>query len=721
MSRHDEQLFEEATRAFQRGDLALAERRLRALLRAFPDHPDVLHLQGVVLLAAKRPAEAVAPLRRAARAAESARPDVLAGILVALGSAERRAGEPMRAAETLERAVRLSPGDADIHFNLGNVFWDLGRTQDAAARFRTAAELSPRDAAIRFGLGEALARQGDGEGAEAAYAAVLDLDPTHAKALSALGALQLERHDITSARDSLNRALALAPDLAEAHVNLGLLRVQEGDADAAVAATMRAVRLKPSLAPAHSNLIQQMHYSARHGAAEILEEARRWNARHAAPLTSRAHANRDQVESPPTPPLSRKGGGGFLLKSPLPSREGVGGGGVPQDAWGDVHANLRDPERRLKVGYVGGDFRAHPVGYFSLSLFAHHDAAAVETFVYMTDPRPDALSEKIRAHVHHWRDAAGMGDPELAETIRADGIDILVDMAGHTAHNRLLAFAERPAPLQATGGGLGGTTGLATMDYILADRFEIPPGFERFHSEAVVRLPDGYVCYAPPDYAPEVASLPAREQGFVTFGCFNSAAKVTAEAIALWARVLAALPGAKLLLKNFTLGDPECRARFIRLLAEAGVSEDRLILEGPSPHAGLLAAYGRVDIALDPIPYSGGLTTLESLWMGVPVVALPGETFAARHSASHLANAGLPELVAASADDYVAIALGLASDLDALAGLRASLRPKIAASPVCDGAAYARGLEAAFRAMWRRWCQGEKPAALDIRQPRRQA
>jgi predicted O-linked N-acetylglucosamine transferase (SPINDLY family) len=670
--------FAEAEAAYRKGNLALAERRLAKLERAFPDHAGVLHLLGIVVLAAGRPRDAIEPLRRAARAAEAAgRNDMLAPVLNALGSAERRSGEPANAAQTLERAVRLAPGDADALFNLGNALWDLNRFADAARHYRQAAELAPDDARVRYALGEALARAGDGEAALAAYEAAVRLDPGHAKAHAAMGAFLLDRNDFARARAALARALELDPDLAETHANLGVLRVAGGDAEGAIAASARAHRLKPGLASAHSNLVQQMSYSARHSAAEILAEARRWNDVHTRPLAAEARP----------------------------------------------FANSRDPERRLKIGYVGGDFRAHPVGYFSLALFAHHDARAFETFIYMTSPRADAFSDRIRASVAQWRDVWHLGDADLAAMARADGIDILVDMAGHTAMNRLLALAARAAPVQAVGGGLMGTTGVDAVDYILADRFEIPPGFEKFYSEAVVRLPHDYICYAPPGLsmsgapsrdAPPVADLPASTGGYATFGCFNAAAKVTPEAVALWARVLAAVPGARLLLKGFAYADAEARARFLRLFAEAGVGESRLTLEGPSPHAELLAAYGRVDIALDPIPYSGGLTTLESLWMGVPVVTLPGETFASRHSASHLSNVGLPELIARDADDYVAIASRLASDRDRLAALRAALRARLAASPVCDGARYARGLEAAFREMWRRRCAGEKPSPFDI-------
>ena len=662
-----EHLFGKAVALHRGGSHAEAEKRLNRLRAAFPDHPDVCHLLGVVRLALNRPKDALAPLQAARTLAERDRPDILPAVLAALGSALRRAGRLDEAVAELLSAVSLSPENADVRFNLGNALAGTRRLPEAIAAFTAARRLAPNDADIAFALGETLAQGDDTDGAWAAYQAALALDPDHAPALATLGGLCLARQDFSAARTALDRSIALDPGLAVAHVNRGLLFVLLGDADRAILATSRALDLKPALPIGQSNLIYQMHNSARRSAAEILAQARNWNAVHAAPLAARV----------------------------------------------EPHVNSRDPDKPLKVGYVGGDFRSHPVGWFTLALFAHHDPARVEPFVYMTTSRIDGLSDKLRAAIRHWRNAAGMDDAALARAIRADGIDILVDVAGHTAENRLLAFAEKPAPVQAVGVGLVGTTGMEAIDYVIADRFEIPPGFERFYSEAVVRLPGDYICYAPPD-APGVTPPPARAQGHATFGCFNNLSKATPEAVALWSRVLKAVPDSRMFLKTFAFADAPTRARYLGLFAEQGIGAERLILEGPSPHAELLAAYGRVDVTLDPLPYTGGLTTLESLWMGVPVVTLPGETFAARHSTSHLYNAGLPELVARDADEYVAIAARLAGDPGALAALRAGLRGRLAASPICDGAAYARGLEAAYRTMWRRWVAGEKPGHFDV-------
>jgi predicted O-linked N-acetylglucosamine transferase (SPINDLY family) len=299
-------------------------------------------------------------------------------------------------------------------------------------------------------------------------------------------------------------------------------------------------------------------------------------------------------------------------------------------------------------------------------------------------------------------DAAALDDAALAARVRAEDIDILVDLAGHTAGNRLLAFARKPAPVQLTWAGYVGTTGLAAIDWLIADRFHVPPELEPDHVERVLRLPDGYVSYSPPAYAPPVAPLPDE----IVFAAFHNPAKIGARAIALWARVLAAVPGSRLLLKYKTMDSAANRARLAAGFAAHGIAAERLVVEGASPHDRLLARYRDCAIGLDSLPYSGGLTTLEALWMGVPVVTLPGRIFASRHSLSHLCNAGLADLAAGDEAGYVAIARDLALDRARLAALRGTLRARLAASPLLDHARFARGFEAALRAAWRDWCAG---------------
>jgi predicted O-linked N-acetylglucosamine transferase (SPINDLY family) len=308
----------------------------------------------------------------------------------------------------------------------------------------------------------------------------------------------------------------------------------------------------------------------------------------------------------------------------------------------------------------------------------------------------------------------GLNHEQLAAQIRADRIDILFDLAGHTAGNRLLVFARKPAPIQVTWAGYVGTTGLAAMDYILADRYEIPPQSEMYYCERVLRMPDGYVCYDPPAYAPPVSPLPAQEKGYVTFAAFHNPAKITPQVVEVWAQVLNRLPRARLVLKYLGMDDPSVVGRLADLFAGQGIDKARLEFLGYSPHGEALAQYQRIDVALDTFPYNGGLTTCEAIWMGVPVVTCPGETFASRHSLSHLSNVGLTETIAGDLEEYVELAATLAGDLRRLAALRAGLRDRMASSPLCDGKRFAENFAEVLRGVWRHWCErGDRGGAED--------
>jgi predicted O-linked N-acetylglucosamine transferase (SPINDLY family) len=347
-------------------------------------------------------------------------------------------------------------------------------------------------------------------------------------------------------------------------------------------------------------------------------------------------------------------------------------------------ARPRGPDSPIRLGLVSPDLCRAPVGYFLIGLLKNLDRQEVTTIAYSDTPRFDDLSAEMKKHTSLWRDVRALADDRLVTAIRADGIDILIDFAGHTKGNRLNVFARRAAPVQASWAGYVGTTGLAAMDYLIADRFHVPEGWEKFYREKVVRLPDGYVCYEPPDYCPEVGPLPAERNGHLTFAGFHNVGKVGPLSIALWSRVLNALPDSRLVLKYKKLTDAAVAARIRETFRSHGIPDERVAIEGTSPHLAMYQRYNDCDIALDARPYSGGLTTLEALWMGVPVVTLPGRTFAGRHSLSHLSTVGLTECIAKDEDDFVRMVVGFVHDLPRLAELRRGLRARMAQSPLCD-------------------------------------
>ncbi|MGN6134436.1 MAG: O-linked N-acetylglucosamine transferase family protein, partial [Aureliella sp.] len=344
--------------------------------------------------------------------------------------------------------------------------------------------------------------------------------------------------------------------------------------------------------------------------------------------------------------------------------------------------------QRLRLGFVSADLGAHPVGYFTLNVLESLDRDRFAIHVYSDRVGRDAVAQRIEKRADQWLDSAAMSDKSLSQRIGEDRIDILFDLAGHTAQNRLLVFARRAAPIQITWAGYVGTTGVKNMDYLLADRFHLPPGQEKHYCERVLRMPHGYICYSPPADSPPVGPLPALTNGYVTFGAMCNPTKVNAAVLSAWGRVLQAVPGSRLLLCYKGWPDVTNRRRVVEALDAFGAGE-RVEFRQRSGPAEVMASYGEVDLALDTFPYSGGLTACEAIWMGVPTITLPGSTFAGRHSLSHLSNVGLVQCIASDLDDYVARAVEQASRLDELAELRKGLRNQMAASPLCDGARFA--------------------------------
>jgi predicted O-linked N-acetylglucosamine transferase (SPINDLY family) len=575
-----------------------------------------------------------------------------------LGIALKEQGKLDEAVACYRQALFLKLDYAEAHYNLGDALQQQGKLAEAVASYRHALVLKPDFAEAYCNLGIALKDQGKLDEAVACYRQALNLKPDFAEAHSNLGNALNESGKLDEAVACYRRALVLKPDFAAAQSNLGNALKDQGKLDEAMACYRQALVVKPEYAEAHSNLLMSLHYAARHSDADILAEAQSF-AR--------------QVEK------SR------------PSRNFL---------------NTTDPHRRLRIGYVSADFRAHPVGYFLAPVIAAHDRATVEVICYNNSAVTDPMTTRIREAADQWRTFAGVPDADASAMIQGDGIDVLVDLSGHTAKNRLLLFAIRSAPVQVTWLGYFGTTGVAAMDYILADRFVVLPGEKTFFTERVWRLPDSYLCFAPPEFDVPIIARPVTPAEPLTLGCFNNWAKVSPGTVSLWAEILGKMPGTQLFLKTKSLHDPAVSRDAMDRFAAHGIGPERLILEGHASRAELLAAYNRVDIGLDPFPFGGGTTTAEALWMGVPVVTLRGDRWVGRVSESILATVGLSDLVAEDRDSYVRTVVTLADDRPRLSKMRHDLRPMMKGSAFCDGPRFARSIEAAYRGMWNAWCAG---------------
>lgn len=482
--------------------------------------------------------------------------------------------------------------------------------------------------------------------------------PDSGVAWNALGTALLEQGAVAEAVEPLRCAIRLLPRDAAGFNNLANALKSIGAFVEAEHAYRHAMRLQPSFPLAHSNLILNMNFVAGHDAASCVAEARIYGARVAAQAVA-------------------SGGRHVTWKC----------GVNPQ---------------QLRIGLVSGDFFEHPVGFFLEDVLAKIDPARVSLVAYPTTPKSDALTARIRPHFTLWRPIAGLRDRDAAKQIHHDGIHILVDLAGHTAQNRLPVFAYRPAPVQVSWLGYFATTGVAEMDFLLADEMGMPPSSRDQFTEAVHLLPDTRLCFSAPRDAPAVAPLPALANKYITFGSFQHLPKLNDEVLTLWARVLAALPASKLRLQLGSLGSAMVRDRLAQRLHRAGIPLDRVAMFEAQPRAQYLAAHAAIDVILDTFPYPGGTTTCEALWMGVPTLTLAGDRLLSRQGASMLHAAGLDRWIARSKNDYVEKAVQFASDLTALADLRARLRDQVAASALFDATAFARHWEDAMWSMWRK-------------------
>ena len=642
--------------------------------------------------------------------------------LLGLATLLLRSGEYGRAQNLLLRCCAAEPDSWQAWDGLGAALLMAGEPEAAHAACARAHALNPARMAIAMRLAEAASAAGRGVAALAAFERESLDDPLVAAPLAAAGMLLQRAGRGVEALCALEAAAALAPDDALLAATRADALLRAGQHDAAVPALCRAASLDPDNVVLRNNYAASLTRVHRYAEARReLESLLRAHGEQADILCNLvaaevclgeqalgvAHARR-ATELAPASNLAWRTlanalsyaedtTGAAMLAASRRAGEAASRGRLPTFR----AARAADPERRLRVGLLSATLRTHPVGWLTLAGLENLDPAAFELVALAQPDSGDPMQRRFRAACAEWHVIGA--DP--AAQARALDLDIALDLGGYGDLGLLPHFAERLAPVQVKWVGMQNhSTGLAEMDWFVTDRWETPPGLAGDYAERLLVMPDGYACYTPPPHAPDVAKLPALLRGCVTFGCFNNYAKVTPRMVAAWCDILRAVPDARLVLKTHQFNDAGTAAAAAARFAARGIAPGRLELRGASPHRALLEQYGDIDIVLDPHPYSGGLTTCEALWMGVPVLTMPGTTFASRHSASHLCNVGLDDWVAADWDAYRAQAISRAADLPALAAARESLRARMKASPLCDGPRFGRNLGAALRGAWRDWC-----------------
>lgn len=642
-----------------------------------------------------------------------------------LGVVLQQMGRNEEALQPMQKAVELAPADAQAHSNLGNTLSYLGKLDEAEASFRRALMLKPDFAEAQVNLGATLHDLGRFDEAEIYYQKAIKVKPELSDAHYNLGNTLSSLDRSVEAESCYRKAIQIKPDLAGAYSNLGLILRDTRRLDEAEILFRRALQIKPDFIEAYSNLGNTLRDMGRLNEARIeYEHALKIKPDHAEILNNlgntlldmnrqdealdyyqralkvdpeylKARSNllfsmNHSLKCTPEHYLAEARQYGRIVSNKVTSRF---------TRW----SSELKPDR-LRIGFVTADLRNHPVGYFLESVLGQLCSSSVDLIAYPTSHKADELTARIKPYFSAWKPLYGKGDEAAASLIHDDGVHILIDLSGHTQHNRLPIFAWKPAPIQASWLGYFATTGVAEIDYIIGDPYVSPDSEAGHFTEKIWRLPECYWCFSEPPVPIEVSPLPAKAKGYVTFGCFNNLTKMNDTVVAVWARILAAVPESKLFLKCSQLNEPAMRKRVLSRYAEHGIEAERLILEGSSPRVEYLACYHRMDIALDPFPYPGGTTSMESLWMGVPVITRRGDRFLSHAGETIAYNAGLSEWVATSEDDYLTKAISFASNPGYLARLRDGLRQQVLAAPLFDAVRFAGNFE---KAMWGIWTHSQ--------------
>lgn len=577
------------------------------------------------------------------------------------GAVLSKLGNYSGAASALERAVSLHPQDPNARASLASVLAETNKIEEAMRHIDIVLAEHPEHGDAYNTLGVLNLRQQRYDDAIAMFEESIALNPKSYKTLNNLGtALRLQGR-IAEALAAYERCLSINPRYAVAVSNLATCYKSMGRIDEAIVTYRRALDIQPDYVLAHSNLVYCHNFLPGITLSKLLEVHAEWDK-------SQAHSYRKH--------------------------------------WGG-YRNSKDPSRPLIIGFVSGDFRCHPVGHFTVRVIEFLAKVGVQVACYANQSETDLLTERFKRASFLWRNILGVSDDEAAAFIRQDQVDLLFDLTGHNAANRLLLFARKPAPVQITWAGYMATTGLAAMDYIVADRYHVPEGVDQYYFEKILRMSDSFVCFDPPADLPAIEALPLVANGYVTFGCFNIVDKLNVEVIGLWSRVLKRIPRSRLVLKAWEFNCSVTRRRYSDMFLQHSIGSERLEFVGGTPHREHLGWYKRIDIALDPFPFSGSTTTLEALCMGVPVVTMPGETFASRHSLSFLSSVGLGGLAAGNAEQYVDIACSLAAEPKKLSALRAQLRQAVRDSPLCDSEKFGREFMAKCCSAWVAWCASD--------------
>jgi protein O-GlcNAc transferase len=610
---------------------------------------------GVVLQEKKQFDEAIANYQKAIQLNPN-----LADLYYNLATAFQEKRKPDDAIANYQKTIQLNPNSIDAYCNLGTAFQEKGEFDNAIECYQKAIQINPDIADLHCNLGNSLKKKGQLDEAIGYYRKAIQINPIFVEAYNNLGISLYTKGMLDEAIENYGIALVLKPDFVEAYVHLGIVYQNQGNLDKAEECFREALKIKPDCVFCYSNLLFSMNYNYRHDPQALAAEHLRFSKQIIEPLS-------------------------FVTI---------------------CHTNKREPNRKLRIGYVSPDFRRHPVSYFSEPVLIKHNSEHFEVFCYSNSPKHDEVTQRIQENADQWRNIVGMCDEDVTELIQKDEIDILVDLTGHTADNRILVFAQKPAPIQISWIGYLATTGLSTMDYKIVDNYTDPPGkTERFYTEKLLRLPESFLCYLPERDAPDVVELPALSAGHITFGSFNNFSKVTPEVFLLWAKILKELPDSCLILKGKSFRDKTTCQYAIDMFKRRDIAAQRIILQPPYPSPRHLESYNLVDIGLDTFPFNGAATTCEALWMGVPVITIAGTAYHSSVGISLLSNVGLKDLIAKTYDEYIRLAVNLSNDIERLKILRSGLRDKMAHSPLTDAERFTINLENSYREIWKTWCQ----------------